>query len=200
MQKIIVVGSNGSIGSAVTKLLSPDYDLISVGYSAGDYRVDLNSKESITSMYEQIGRFDALISVAGVSSFATLQEASDEDFTGSLMNKLMGQVNLVRVGINHINDNGSFTLTGGMLGQTPWPGTVPTATVNAGLEGFTRAAALDVDRNIRVNLVNPVLVTETAQLRGIDTSNTISAAKTALAYKASVEGNQTGQVLDVRSF
>ena len=68
--------------------------------------------------------------------------------------------------------------------------------VNAALERFVRAAALDVLKSIRINAVSPVFVTETAKKIGMDTAATISATETVKAYLASVEGDMTGQVLD----
>ena len=47
--------------------------------------------------------------------FAPLKKLRDEDFTFSLANKLMGQVNLAGIGLNYLNDNGSITLTSGIL-------------------------------------------------------------------------------------
>ena len=112
----------------------------------------------------------------------------------------MGQVNLVRTALEHINDNGSITLTSGIFATAPWPATSPTAMVNAALEGFVRASALDLGRGIRINVVSPIFVTETAQKMGMSSEGTLSAAETALAYKAAVDGDLTGKVFDVREY
>ena len=80
------------------------------------------------------------------------------------------------------------------------PGTAPTAMVNAGLEGFVRAAALDMADGGRINAVSPIFVTATAQRMGMPAAGTMSAAETAKAYEAAVNGDMTGQVLDVRDF
>ena len=45
-----------------------------------------------------IGNFDALVSAAGLAKFGALAELSDEDYSLGLDHKLMGQVNLVRMG------------------------------------------------------------------------------------------------------
>jgi len=112
----------------------------------------------------------------------------------------MGQVNLVRIAQQYIAKNGSITITSGLLGHEPQPGTVPTAMVNAGLEGFVRAAALDLDRGIRINAVSPIFVSETAKKMGLGTAGTMPAAETAITYKLCVEGDMNGQVLDVRKY
>ncbi|WP_080524338.1 SDR family oxidoreductase [Methyloprofundus sedimenti] len=66
----------------------------------------------------------------------------------------------------------------------------------AGLEGFVRAAALELPCGIRVNAVAPGWVRETLVAMKMDPSSGIPAAQVALAYVRSVEGRMTGQVLD----
>jgi NAD(P)-dependent dehydrogenase (short-subunit alcohol dehydrogenase family) len=138
---------------------------------------------------------DAIVAAAGQAAFRPLGELSDADFVLSLGNKLMGQVNVVRLGLASVVDNGSITLTSGNLAQRPAPGTAAISLVNAGLEGFARAAALEAPRGIRVNVVSPPGVTETSQARGRPTAGNLSAAVVARAYVESVEGQMSGQVI-----
>ena len=112
----------------------------------------------------------------------------------------MGQVNLVRVGREYINSNGSFTLTSGVLSQSPVPGSSAVSMVNAGIEGFVRAAALEMHRGIRVNAVSPIWVKETLEAMGMDSSDGMPARLVAMAYKESVEGQRNGEILNVRNF
>ena len=200
MAKIIVVGASGTIGRAVADLLEQENQIVRVGNRQGDITVDLGDKSSIEKMLDRIGEFDAVISAAGASRFGTLGEATDEDFMVGIGNKLMGQVHLARLAEPRISENGSITLTSGLLGQTPWPGTVPTAMVNAALDGFVRAAALDIGKGIRINSVSPIFVSETALTMGMGIDGTMTALETAKAYVASVEGDMTGLVLDVREY
>jgi NAD(P)-dependent dehydrogenase (short-subunit alcohol dehydrogenase family) len=106
----------------------------------------------------------------------------------------------VRVGLPYISDNGSFTLTSGVLSTEPIPGSAAISLVNAGLEGFVRAAALETPRGIRVNVVTPPWVSETLEAMGQDASTGMPAAKVAAAYVESLESQRTGEVLDARSF
>jgi len=199
--KILLIGSTGTIGSAVKQLLSErGHAVIGANYGSGDYQVDLANKVSITALFEQVGTVDAIVSTAGQAQFGALLALSDADFALGLDNKLMGQVNLLREGVQHLNDGGSITLTSGMLAHTPMPGSAAISPVNAAIEGFVRAAALELPRGLRVNAASPVFVTETAAAMGMDTANTLSAATTAKTYLASVEGNMSGQVLDARDY
>lgn len=201
MADIIVIGASGTIGSAVADLLVQEHKVIRAAFSHGDVTVDLSDPNSLEKLFQKTGIVDAVICAAGNSrSGKPLDQVSEEDFRFSINNKLMGQVNLVRTAMGHITDNGSITLTSGVFATAPWPATTPTAMVNAALEGFVRAAALDLSKDIRINVVSPIFVTETAQKLGMSTDGTLSAAETALAYKAALDGDMTGRVLDVREY
>jgi len=159
--KVILIGATGIIGQAVSQALTGQHEVIPVSRSKGEYPVDLTDKASVQTLFERVAPFDAIICAAGAAKFAPLANLSDDDFQFSLANKLMGQVNVVRVGMDFIGDRGSFTLTSGVLAQQPMPGSAAISLVNAGLEGFVRAAALELPRGIRVNVVSPPWVSET---------------------------------------
>lgn len=149
-------------------------------------------------MFQSVGAFDAVVSAAGQAKFGSLDELTDADYLFSFLNKLMGQVNLVRIRRQFIADGGSFTLTSGVLSQEPMTGSAAISMVNASLDGCVRAAALELSRGIRVNVVSQPWVTETLIARKIDPSQGMRAASVAQAYLASVEGTMTGQTLDPR--
>jgi NAD(P)-dependent dehydrogenase (short-subunit alcohol dehydrogenase family) len=198
--RVILIGASGTIGSAVARALAPSHAVLTASRSGGQLKVDMSDPASIEAMFRQAGAFDALVSAAGSARFGPLAELKDDDFLFSLQNKLMGQVNLVRIGLRYINDNGSFTLTSGVLARQPMPGSCAISMVNAGLEGFVRAAQLEVGRGIRVNVVSPIWVSETLQKLGRDPSAGLSAELTARAYLASVDGSMRGEVLDVQDY
>lgn len=196
--RVIVVGATGTIGSAIVAAVSARHDVVPVGNKNGAIRVDLASPESISQLFRAVGKFDALVCAAGRAAFGSLDELQDADFQLGLSNKLMGQVNLVRIGRQFANDRASFTLTSGVLSREPMKGSASISMVNAGLEGFTRAAALELPRGMRINVVSPPWVTETLIARKMDPSIGLPAATVAHAYLASVEGTATGQTLDPR--
>lgn len=198
--RVVVVGATGTIGSQVAQLLSRNHEVVSVGHARGDLQVDIGSKDAIQHLFEVVGSFDALVSAAGEARFGSLGELSDEDFMLGLRHKLMGQVNLVRIGRNHVKGRGSFTLTSGILSRQPMPGSASISMVNAAVEGFVRAAALELGPDVRVNAVSPVWVSETLEALGMDSSQGMPASAVAYAYRESVEGSRSGEVLDVRDF
>jgi len=193
--RIIVVGGTGTIGTAVVSALSEDHEVVAVGNSSGAFQVDISAKSSIRQLFEELGEFDALVSAAGDAAFAPLADLKDEDFDHSISNKLMGQVNLVRVGREYVSEGGSFTLTSGVLAQKPIEGSAAISLVNSAVEGFARAAALELDGVARVNVVSPGWVSETLEAMGQDPSSGIAAADVATRYVDAVTGTMSGEVL-----
>lgn len=198
--RVIVVGATGTIGTAVVEALSGRHEVVRVGNRSGDHQVDATDRGSVERLFRDLGPFDALVSLVGGARFKPLRELTDEDFQFSFEHKLMGQINLVRLGLDHVRDGGSFTVTSGVLFQEPMPGSSAISLVNGGLEGFTRAAALDMPRGVRINCVSPPWVTETLESLGWDTSAGMTAAQVARSYVESVEGSRSGEILDSRRF
>ncbi len=198
--KVLIVGATGTIGQAVANRLSEKHDLILAGHRDGDYQVDLGSKASIEGLFNKVGKVDAVISTAGAANFGPFNDLDDAAFDLALTNKLMGQINLVRVGRDYISDAGSFTLTAGILSRQPIPGSVAVSMANGALESFAKAAALELDRGLRVNIVSPAFVKETMEMMGMDPTPGLSAADTAKAYQVAVEGNHNGATLDAPDY
>jgi NAD(P)-dependent dehydrogenase (short-subunit alcohol dehydrogenase family) len=200
VMRIILIGGNGTIGREVARALEVKNEVVIASRSSGTLQVDIASPESVEAMFRNAGAFDAVVCAAGSARFGPLDDLEYEDFLFSFSNKLMGQVNLVRIGRTYINDNGSFTLTSGVLAKEPMPGSSAISMVNAGLEGFVRAAQLELERGVRVNVVSPVWVQETLLAMGRSTAEGMPAALVARAYVASVSGTMKGTVLDVNDY
>jgi NAD(P)-dependent dehydrogenase (short-subunit alcohol dehydrogenase family) len=197
--KIVIIGATGTIGKAVAAALRGNHEIVAVSRSAGDHHADITDKASLEKIFAAIGRVDAIVSAAGGAVFKPLAALSDADFEKCLHDKLMGQVNVVRVGAQYVRPGGSITITSGVLAQEPMPGAAAISLVNSGLEGFGRAAALELKNdNVRVNVVSPPWVTETLVALKMDPVNGLAAAEVAKAYVHSIEGNATGQTIDAR--
>jgi len=193
--RVLIVGATGMIGTAVADAFADaGHDVLRASRN-GEVKVDIEDPGSIRTMYEGIGKVGAVISCAGNGAFAPLTELTDEQIEYTLGSKLMGQVNLVRFGIDQLDDGGVFVLTAGIFGQRPMPGVPALAMVNGALESFTRAAALDLPRDLRIATISPPFITETAVQMGMPTDNTISAADNARIYLEFVSGNDSGAVI-----
>jgi NAD(P)-dependent dehydrogenase (short-subunit alcohol dehydrogenase family) len=194
--KVIVVGATGTIGSAIVQAIGNRHEVIPVSFSKSAIKVDIADRASIANMFETTGRVDALICAAGLAKFGPLTSLADADFALGLTHKLMGQVNLVRGGIEHINDNGSITLTAGILSRRPMQGSTAISMVNSALEGFGRAAALEMPRSIRINVVSPNWVVDTLKAYNMDPTIGTPVDVVARTYVQVLEGAMNGAVLD----
>lgn len=190
--KVLVIGATGTIGAAVADALAGKHEVVQASRS-GDVAVDIGQPDSTRQMFDLVGKVDAVVCCAGDARFGPLAGLSDADFEFSLQNKVMGQVNIVRFGMDSVADGGSFTLTSGVFSQRPMPGTSAIAMANGAIESFARGAALDVQRGIRVNVVSPPFIKETAVKMGME--GQLTAEQCAETYVAIVEGNQTGTVV-----
>ena len=197
--KILLIGANGTIGSAIDRELAPRHEIIRIGRKSGDFHVDISDSASIRSLFEQTGKFDALICAAGNVNFVPLADMTEKDFALGLQDKLMGQVNLLLIGREFANDGASFTFTTGVLSHDPIRTGSSAALVNGALDSFVRAAAIELPRGLRVNSVSPNVLVEAMgsyapYFRGF---KPVPGADVALAYAKSVEGLQTGQTFHV---
>jgi NAD(P)-dependent dehydrogenase (short-subunit alcohol dehydrogenase family) len=192
--RVLVIGSTGLIGGQVVKALQGRHDVVPAS-RRGTVIVDIDDPTSIQKMYRDVGPIDAVVCAAGAAAFAPLEQLTDDDFALSLRSKLMGQVNVVRFGIAAVRDGGSFTITTGVLAQQPAPGSAAVSLVNAGLEGFVRAAALELPRGIRINAVSPGWIAETLAAMGRDPAQGVPASKVAQSYVRSVEGRDNATII-----
>lgn len=192
--RILIIGASGTIGSAVANALEGRHEIIRASRRS-KHAVDITNAESIQAMYRAVGPVDAVVSVAGAGAFAPLEELTDADFQLSLSSKLMGQINLVRYGMDAVRDGGSFTLTTGNAGGVTIPGFAAIALVNGALEGFVHAAAAELRNGRRINAVSPTWVSETLAAMGQDPAAGTPATEVAKSYVRSVESAHNGTVI-----
>lgn len=193
--RIVVIGAQGVVGRSVCAELAQRHEIISAGMTRGKYKIDMASRDSIESCFEAIGSFDALVSAAGNVTFKPLTEMTDADYRLGLEHKLLGQVNLVLLGLNYMTDGGSFTLTSGISDVQPIAQGSSASMVNGALSAWVMAAAPEMPRGIRLNLVAATVLEESVDQYGsyFAGHNPVSGRLVGLAYAKSVEGIQTGQ-------
>lgn len=194
--KIIVIGSKGTIGSAVAKALADKGHEVIGASRTGGVEVDIKDRASIEKLFASVKDVDAVVSCAGDAAFKPFLELTDADFEVGIRSKMMGQCWLTHVAAARLKDGGSITLTTGVLAQKPMPGGAAISLVNAGLEGFVRSAALEMPRGLRVNAVSPPWIKATMVKLGMDPTPGLSAEDCAKAYVDAVEGKHQGKVID----
>lgn len=193
--KILLIGASGTLGSAVKDRLEKKADVITAGRHSGDVTVDITSVDSIKKMYAQVGKVDAIVSATGSATFSPLTELTPEKNAVTISSKLGGQINLVLLGIDSLNDNGSFTLTTGIMMEDPIVQGASAAMANGAVTAFAKSAAIEMPRGIRINTVSPNVLEESWDklepfFQGFIP---VPAAKAARAFEKSVFGAQTGQ-------
>ena len=195
--KILIIGGNGTIGKLVSKHFEKQHEILIAGRSVKSLLVDISNSDSIRSLLKKTGKLDAIICIAGEAKWADFNDLSEEDFYIGLKSKLMGQVNLVRLGIEFLNPNGSITLSTGILADDPVLKTTSAAMVNGGIHSFVQAVALELKNGIRVNAVSLGMVEEAYEKYKdyFPGHNPIPMKKVINGYVKSVEGKGTGEVI-----
>ncbi|WBX98954.1 short chain dehydrogenase [Chryseobacterium gambrini] len=197
--KILIIGGNGTIGKTVAAHFKENNEVVIAGRNSGDVTVDIADSHSIKEMFEKIGKLDAIICIAGEAKWADFKDLTEEDYYIGLKSKLMGQVNLVRIGKDYLNSNGSITLSTGILADDPVVQTASAAMVNGGIHSFVQAAALELENGIRLNVVSSGMV-EDAYEKYRDYfpgHNPIPMKKVINGYVRSVNGKGNGEVIRI---
>jgi NAD(P)-dependent dehydrogenase (short-subunit alcohol dehydrogenase family) len=195
--KILIIGGRGTIGKRVSDHFSKKHEVIIGGRSSGDVIVDIADSKSIETMFKSVPNIDAVACIAGEAKWAAFDSMTEEDFYIGLRSKLMGQVNLVRIGQDYLNAGGSFTLSTGILADHPVVLTTSAAMVNGGIHSFVKAVSLELRNGIRINVVSSGLVEDAidkyeAYFPG---HNPIPMYKVINGYVKSVDGKGTGEII-----
>ncbi len=197
--KILVIGGNGTIGKKVSERLKHKHEVIVAGRQSGDVNVDFSSSESISNMFETVSKLDAIVAIAGDAKWDKLDNLSEEDFYIGIKSKMMGQVNVVRIGKNFLNPGGSITLSTGILADDPVDMTTSAAMVNGAINSFVKAVALELTEGKRINVVCSDLVEDSFEkYKDYFPGNTpVPMDKIVDGYVKSIEGKITGRILRI---
>ncbi len=197
--RILIIGGNGTIGKKVSTHFQTNHEVVIGGRSNGDIRVDIADSDTIVKLFEDLGKFDAIICTAGEAKWTSFSDLTEEDYYIGIKSKLMGQVNLVRIGSAYLTPGGSITLTTGILADDPVLKTSSAAMVNGAIHSFVQAVALELENGIRVNAVSCGVV-EDAYEKYKDYfpgHSAISMDKVVNGYVRSVEGRRSGEVIRI---
>ena len=197
--RILIIGGEGTIGRRVAAHFMQEHEVIVAGRSSEHYKVDIANPHAITSLLDRVGSFDAMICAAGEAKWAPFAELSEEDYYIGINSKLMGQVNLVRIGRSYLQQGGSITLTTGILADDPVPQTASAAMVNGAIHSFVKAAALEMTDGMRINVVSSGVVADAyAKYKDYFPGYpSISMERMTLGYVRSVMGKGNGEIIRI---
>ncbi|MPZ53738.1 MAG: short chain dehydrogenase [Acidimicrobiia bacterium] len=195
--RIIIIGGAGTIGKAVSAALSDRHELVVAGRRSGSVHVDIQSRDSVRDMYRKVGTFDAVVCTGGEAYFGPFDTMSEQDLALGIESKLLGQIRLVLLGQSLISEGGSFTLISGYVFDDPLPEATSFAVANGGVEGFVRAAALSLRRDLRINAVSPGLAEDSYNQFAPFNPGRIPVPMHTIgsAFVRSVEGSRTGEII-----
>ncbi|EMK2732772.1 short chain dehydrogenase [Vibrio vulnificus] len=199
MKTVILIGALGKMGQAALTGLGK-HKVITAGRSGNvDHVVDITDENSIRALYEKVGHFDAVVNTVGFCEYATFAEMSESQWMTTVMSKMMGQINLVRIGQEYIADNGSFTLISGILNVKPIPYAIADATTSGAIDTFVKCVAHEMPRGTRINVVNPTVLEEAWEVYGemMPGFEPVPGKLVGKAFERSVDGFINGEVLFV---
>ncbi|MEZ9198064.1 short chain dehydrogenase [Shewanella sp. 10N.286.54.B9] len=199
MKTVILIGALGKMGQAALMGLG-NHKVITAGRSGDvDHIVDITNEQSIRALYESVGEFDAVVNTVGACEYANFTEMTQTQWMSTVMSKMMGQINLVRIGQEYITDGGSFTLISGILNVKPIPYAIADATTSGAIDTFVKCVALEMPRNQRINVVNPTVLAEAWDVYGemMPGFEPVPSALVGKAFERSVDGFINGEVIFV---
>jgi NAD(P)-dependent dehydrogenase (short-subunit alcohol dehydrogenase family) len=224
-KRVVVIGGATGIGFAVAELARELGATIVIGSSneakvsaavarlqkATGRMVDLRDEARVAGFFEEVGAFDHLAITAGDWGGPMFVSTRDLDLTQTrdlLTVRFWGVLAAVKHGCRVITQDGSITLTSGIVAHRPRKNMAVPAAIGGAIEHLTRGLAMDL-APVRVNAVCPGLVlTEHMKQRPEATLQAMvaplpvpRAATPAEAAKAFVylmlNGYATGQILPV---
>jgi NAD(P)-dependent dehydrogenase (short-subunit alcohol dehydrogenase family) len=183
------------MGQSCRSLSARGHEVLTVGRSGGDLRYDIADPAQTAALYGAAGPPDAVVSAASDVLYKPIVEMTPEDYQAAFSGKVLSQIDLVRQGLAHVAERGSFTPITGILAREPIPTGSAASMANGAVEAFVRAAAIEIAPR-RINAVSPTVFTESLAEYGdyFPGMGSVDLARVAQAYVRSVEGGQTGQV------
>ena len=199
MKKIIVVGANGKLGRVVVEGLQKDYEVIRAGRSGPDLKIDAFDFESVSDILASVGPFDGLVSCIGGTPFKTFEELTMDDFAAGLSTKCFSQLNLAKAAIPFLSENGSITLTSGIIGDEPIIAGSCAAAANGALNMCVSTLAAEYAGKLRINVVSPSIIENSVDHYGMlfDGFEPTSNESIIHAYRRTISAPITGRVMSL---
>jgi NAD(P)-dependent dehydrogenase (short-subunit alcohol dehydrogenase family) len=194
--KIIIVGASGTMGTYLSNEFEKEHEIVRADRNSLYIKVDITSVEAIENMYKKVGIFDALICTAGPTYVGPWKTLTSKTFRNGVEGKMMGQINLVLIGQHYINAKGSFTLITGALTHHPQRNFANASAANGAVEGFVRAAAIELENGIRINAVSPAVIENSPQYFPFFPGEVPTTMKQLeFGFRKSIFGANTGQII-----
>ncbi len=200
MKTVILIGAQGKMGQAAMGGLSKHRVVTASRSGEGcDYKVDITCENSLRDLFLEVGHFDAVVNTVGYCEYAEFVDMTEQQWMTTVMSKMMGQINLVRIGQEYIADKGSFTLISGILNVKPIPLAIADATTSGAIDTFVKCVAYEMPRDLRINAINPTVLEEAWAVYGdmMPGFEPVPGRLVGKAFERAVDGFLTGEVIFV---
>jgi NAD(P)-dependent dehydrogenase (short-subunit alcohol dehydrogenase family) len=177
---ILITGATSGIGEATAKLLSNAEGNVmltgrnedklksltsslkknTVHFLAGDITDPAFRKKLITETIHELGQLDILVNGAGIIAMGSAETTTLEQYDQMMDVNLRSIFHLTQLALPHLEKtHGNIINISSVAGLRSFPGLLSYCISKAGLDQFTRCAALDLAaKKIRVNAINPGVV------------------------------------------
>ena len=172
-RKALVLGGTSGIGlAAARQLLDRHAEVVisgrdetrlaaaleELGAGASGRSLDVLDREALSAAFAELAPFDVLVNAAtgGERAIGPFLDMDLDGFQGSFR-KLWGYVNSVRLGAEHLAEDGCIVLVSGSPARKCRPGMAALSTVGNAVEGFVRAVAPELAPR-RINVVSPGVI------------------------------------------
>jgi len=150
---VLVVGSTGAIGSALSDMLSSQHNVIRHWHKKPSkenaYHADIREFDEVNAMFESIlehhDHIDAAIVASGLSKDGMCHKFEDTAWSEVVHVNLVGTFNVIRGLLPRMRERrfGRIIVLSSVVFQNPVVGTSAYSASKAGLVGLTRTVALE---------------------------------------------------------
>jgi NAD(P)-dependent dehydrogenase (short-subunit alcohol dehydrogenase family) len=155
VRQLVAAGANVTGGSRSAENLAVAQEEVPGAEFA---QIDALDRDALESLFGAHQGFDVLVNAAvpRERAWGPFLEL-DLDAWQATFNKLWSYVNSVRIGAPHMAEDGAIVLVSGFPARKAGPGTTAISAVGSAVEGFVRAAAVDIKPR-RINVVSPGMI------------------------------------------
>ena len=168
--KIIIIGGSSGMGLEIARTVSQEgANVVIAGRSLQRLEaarnaigrqnietraLDIGDRKQVADVFSQLKQVDHVVVTAADLVYGPIAEINEQALMRAARSKLFGPIFVAQECTQYLSSQGTLTFISGIAAKRPMRGGSIPATLNSGLEGLTRALALE-RAPIRVNAISP---------------------------------------------